>query len=286
MMALTSEEHGALMLSTTIADWDSVIHLAIQLEDLGRLEDSELVLNYATDAGYPPACHNMGLLLEQQHETEKALFYYRKAIGFGYTASAVEAGRLLESLGRYDEAEIEYRKVSSSDTEAQVNLGLMLLAQERIADAKIELAAAALREPRYNWQLSDALVAEGDLKQARELLASAVAAGEARAARDLAKVVDQNDETLVRTLYKNAIDNGAIGATADYIEYLQGRGHTSEALLIAAEAVAEGDTYAPLIYARLLAALPARKAEARAMFLLAATNGDDIRDELSDLEQD
>lgn len=283
-MALDPDEERELAELARARDWDAVIALATSLEDHGRGEDAATVLHRAVDGGFAPASHNLGLLHQARGDLDAALASYRCAADLDYADAVVNAGRVLEDLGRLAEAEAEYRTTAASDPAAQGNLGVLLLEQGRVEEARVELTAAAARDPRKHWQLADVHLAEDDVERARAHLRLALAAGEGRAARQLAALVDQDDEQLVRTLYEHAAGAGAIGAGTDLVRYLRERGHTEEALRLAAEAVDAGDTYAPLALARLLAELPDRHDEARAMFLLAAVEGDDVRQELAELE--
>ncbi len=281
---LNRKEEESLGRIEAEADWEEAIALSSFLEQEGRLEDAELVLTMLIRNDFPPAHHNLGLLQEARGEDQAAIASYKKAAELGFEESRLNLGLQLEAMGMYVEAESEYRKIASSDIKARVNLGLLMLQQGEVEEAEDLLRTAATQDGRYYWQLSDVHLAKGDRDKAELDLRLAIEAGEARAARDLAKVVPPDDEVEVRSLFRTAIDAGAIGATVDYIDWLDSRGHEKEALAISADAVVEGNTYAPLVYARLLARDPDQHEKARAMFMLAATNGDDVREDLAALD--
>lgn len=268
------------------SEWDDLIEMADELETAGRVEDALFVLEETARRGFAPAHHNRARLLEGEGRLEEALRDYRSAEALGYEDSSLNAGLLLETLERYGEAEEQYRLHLAKDVGQRVNLGTLLLQLGRVPEARELLLAAAEEDPGVNWQLSDVYLAQGDVESARASLITAMGAGEPRAARNLATLVDPSDEQQVRRLYRTAIEADAIGAVADLIGYLSSRGHRGEALCLGAEATKGGDSFAPLVYARLLAEDPEMRAEARAVYRLAAEQGDDVSEEVSRLDDD
>lgn len=209
--------------------------------------------------------------------------HFRRAVALGNAESRVNLGLALEKSGQTSEARKVYEEaVALGSDGAMVDLGLLLLSQGDVDASLRVLEGAADLDSRWAWQLGDAYLAASEDESAASAYRRAISAGEKRAARDLAKLIDPADETTVRQLYVMSIEAGAVAAIAEYVEYLTARGHFAEAEEISLAAIRQGDSYVPLAYARLLATSH-RYPEARAMYTRAASLGDDVSDEVGEL---
>jgi tetratricopeptide (TPR) repeat protein len=122
-----------------------------------------------------PGCwmahYNLGILLSEQGEAEKAIGHYRRAIDLrrDYAEAHYNLGRLLVEQGQFDDAIAHYEKaaaINPADAEAQNNLGVTLFGVGRTDDAIAHYQKALEIQPAYaeaSCNLANALIAKGDI---------------------------------------------------------------------------------------------------------------------------
>ncbi|MGE5214051.1 MAG: tetratricopeptide repeat protein [Nitrospirota bacterium] len=122
-----------------------------------------------------PACwmahYNLGILLSEQGEAEKAIGHYRRAVDLrpDYAEAHYNLGRLLVEQGQFDDAIAHYEKaaaINPADAEAQNNLGVTLFGVGRADDAIAHYQKALEIQPAYaeaSCNLANALIAKGDI---------------------------------------------------------------------------------------------------------------------------
>ena len=195
--------------------------------------------------------HNLGIMCAHTGDNAEALIAYSQAIDLGYE-SEVNRGLVYEQVGDFESAEKDYRTAlsrNSDDVEALINLGTLSLGSGSLAEATTLLTHAASLDPATNWQLADALVADGDVHGAITALRRAIEAGELRAYLELADLeADHEGKFTVVDHYNHAIIAGASWARRNLAIYLDERGDHGEALTVARAGVEAGDglCHAPL----------------------------------------
>ena len=122
-----------------------------------------------------PGCwmahYNLGILLSDQGEAEKAIGHYRRAVDLrpDYAEAHYNLGRLLVEQGQFDDAIAHYEKaaaINPADAEAQNNLGVTLFGVGRTDDAIAHYQKALEIQPGYaeaSCNLANALIAKGDI---------------------------------------------------------------------------------------------------------------------------
>jgi tetratricopeptide (TPR) repeat protein len=220
----------------------------------GHYERAEEVLRQAL-VTYPDESYLWNRLAVAQSELGKideAIESLTKAIELGHEESRITRGVCLETVGRFAEAEDDYRSVlerSPDNVDALVNLGTMQLSAGDNQSALDALTRAATLDPLANWQLSDALEAVGDAQGAIAAARAAIDAGEPRAYLELAeRLADQAPRDEVISYFEQAIQAGSEWALRELVIFLDTNGLSAEAMRRAQAGADAGDTlcYAPL----------------------------------------
>jgi tetratricopeptide (TPR) repeat protein len=122
-----------------------------------------------------PGCwmahYNLGIVLSQKGEMDRAIDHYRRAVALrpDYAEAHYNLGRLLVEQNQLDEAVAHYEKaaaINPGDAEAQNNLGVTLFGLGRADDAIAHYRKALDIRPDYAeaaCNLGNALIAKGDL---------------------------------------------------------------------------------------------------------------------------
>lgn len=183
---LTSETGALQGLGNHLADsqWRLVLSgglCGLLLMSLGFLtwrqtaEYYNLFALYTATLQKNPGCwmahYNLGILLSEQGEAEKAIGHYRRAIDLrpDYAEAHYNLGRLLVEQGQFDDAIAHYEKaaaINPADAEAQNNLGVTLFGVGRTDDAIAHYQKALEIQPAYaeaSCNLANALIAKGDI---------------------------------------------------------------------------------------------------------------------------
>lgn len=134
--------------------------LGMALVELGRHEEAERAIRRAL-ALIPRrrqervALAQLGHLHEEQRDFRRAVYWYRRGIAAdrNHASCRIYLGVVLSRRGRLRESEAELRRATRCREgcidEAYLNLGLVLRAQERFAEAAACLREAMRRDPRY-----------------------------------------------------------------------------------------------------------------------------------------
>ncbi len=117
------------------------------------------------------AHYNLGIVLSEQGEADKAIDHYREAVALrpDYGEAHYNLGRLLVEKGQLNDAIAHYERaaaISPDDAAAQNNLGVTLFGIGRADDAIAHYQKALEIRPRYaeaSCNLANALIAKGDL---------------------------------------------------------------------------------------------------------------------------
>ena len=121
-----------------------------------------------------PGCwmahYNLGIVLNEQGETDQAIDHYKQAITLrsDYAEAHYNLARLLAGQGQFDDAIAHYEeavKTNPTDAEAQNNLGVTLFGIGRIDEAIVHYRKALEIQPDYaeaSCNLANALIATGD----------------------------------------------------------------------------------------------------------------------------
>jgi protein O-mannosyl-transferase len=137
-----------------------------------------LVTLYTATLTKNPGCwmahYNLGIVLNEQGDTDGAIAHYRQALELrpGYAEAHYNLGRLLVQKGQLDEAITHYEKaleINPADAEAQNNLGVTLAGSGRVVEAIAHYQEALKIRPDYaeaSCNLANALVLKGDLDDA------------------------------------------------------------------------------------------------------------------------
>jgi len=134
-----------------------------------------LVTLYTATLTRNPGCwmahYNLGIVLNEQGDTDGAISHYREAVDLrpGYEEAHYNLGRLLAQKGLVDDAIAHYEKaleINPSDADAHNNLGATLLATGRTDDAIAHYRKALVIQPDYadaSCNLAGALLSKDDL---------------------------------------------------------------------------------------------------------------------------
>jgi tetratricopeptide (TPR) repeat protein len=141
-------------------------------------EYRDLVALYTATLKKNPGCwmahYNLGIVFNEEGETDQAIDHYRQAIALrsGYTEAHYNLARLLVEQGQLADAIAHYEKavaINPADPEAQNNLGVTLFGIGRIDDAVEHYQKALEIQPEYaeaSCNLANALIARGDFDRA------------------------------------------------------------------------------------------------------------------------
>jgi tetratricopeptide (TPR) repeat protein len=151
-------------------------------------EYRNLVALYTATLQKNPDCwmahYNLGIVLSEQGEPDKAIEHYRQAVALrpDYAEAHYNLGRLLVNLGQVNDAVAHYERavaINPADAEAQNNLGVTLFGMGRGDDAIAHYQKALEIRPDYaeaSCNLASALIAKGDLDGAIARYAACLAA--------------------------------------------------------------------------------------------------------------
>ena len=191
--------------------------------DLPTLYESVIAVNPSSWAAH----NNLGRSLQNQSRYEEAVVQFQQAISLGphYARIRNNLGSALSSLGRLEEAEAELTRALAGEGDAtdqadtRVYLGVVLIKQNRFAEAAVELRAALQLRPRDPWALYNLGVAQGG--------AGDLAAGAASIRESLAiDPTSANAHHELGSMQRAAGD--AAGALASYAEAVQLEPDSSE----------------------------------------------------------
>jgi protein O-mannosyl-transferase len=134
-----------------------------------------LVTLYTATLTKNPGCwmahYNLGIVLNDQGDADKAIAHYRQAVELrpSYTEAHYNLGRLLAQKGQFDEAIVHYEKaleINPADAEAHNNLGVTLFVNGRVDEAIAHYRKALAIQQNYadaSCNLANALLSKGDL---------------------------------------------------------------------------------------------------------------------------
>jgi Flp pilus assembly protein TadD len=134
--------------------------LGLALREVCRFDEAEQALRVALDL-FPPedrvsALHQMGRLFEESGRPEEASRWYLEAIDAAPNDAShrIFLGAMFARLGRFAEAEEQHRAATrcgeGAIDEAYLNLGFVLRAQDRLAEAAACFREAIRLDPGYN----------------------------------------------------------------------------------------------------------------------------------------
>jgi tetratricopeptide (TPR) repeat protein len=134
-----------------------------------------LVTLYTATLTKNPGCwmahYNLGIALNDQGDTDKAIAHYRRAVELrpGYAEAHYNLGRLLVQKGQLEDAIAHYERAlegNPADAEAHNNLGATLFATGRVDEAMAHYRKAIAIQPDYadaSCNLAGALLSKNDL---------------------------------------------------------------------------------------------------------------------------
>ena len=135
----------------------------------------DLVTLYTATLAKNPACwmahYNLGIVLRDQGETDRAIAHYRQAVALrpDYAEAHYNLGRALVEKGEVDEAIAHYERalaINPADAEAHNNLGVTLFLNGRVDDAIAHYQKALAIRPDYSeasCNLANALLSRADM---------------------------------------------------------------------------------------------------------------------------
>jgi tetratricopeptide (TPR) repeat protein len=151
--------HGRRYLADYPGVWTAWMFVGIALVELARYEEAEQAFAKAID--FCPAekrqvpFSQMGHLFREAGDYDQAAGWYRKVIAAdpGNAAGHIFLGAVLAKQGRFHEAEAEHRAAIACPEgcidEAYLNLGFVLRARERFAEAAECFREAIRLDPEY-----------------------------------------------------------------------------------------------------------------------------------------
>ena len=153
---------GIVLVSLGFLTWRQTA----QYHDLFALYTATLKKN----PGCWMAHYNLGIVLSEQGEADKAIDHYRRAVVLrpDYAEAHYNLGRLLVERGQLADAIAHYERaaaINPADAEAQNNLGVTLFGIGRADDAIAHYKKALEIQPDYaeaSCNLASALIAKGD----------------------------------------------------------------------------------------------------------------------------
>ena len=176
----------------TQSDEDETIELARIAFERGAYRRAERLLLQAIEHGDlgDDVWNNLGTVRVMIDDYAGAVAAYANSSSLGVDSLA-NLGLAYERLGDIPGAFAKYEEALTLDPDhvsSLVNLGTLLLSEDRVEEAQAVLLHAADLDPSANWQLSDVYIELGDLDSSSEALHHAIAAGERRGWLDLARV--------------------------------------------------------------------------------------------------
>jgi protein O-mannosyl-transferase len=168
-----------------------------------------LVTLYTATLTKNPGCwmahYNLGIVLNDQGDADRAIAHYRQAVELRptYVEAHYNLGRLLAQKGQLDEAIVHYEKaleINPADAEAHNNLGATLVANGRVDEAITHYRRALAIQPDYadaSCNLASALLSNGDLDGAITYYSAclAILPNQAEAQYNLASALFQTGRT-------------------------------------------------------------------------------------------
>lgn len=144
------------------------------------------IYNEALEFNSPQAFYMLGILKEADGNLEEAIEFYKKAKENGFKAANRELSRILEKIGKTEEAMQLSQKVAQTDEDidAILNLAKLYRTEEIDLDRAIELyeRAAELGNANAYFQLSNIYSRTlGDIKKGFKYLQKAVDLGDKEA---------------------------------------------------------------------------------------------------------
>jgi tetratricopeptide (TPR) repeat protein len=275
---LTSGEENDLNQLLQAVNEDALVDFIDRLRDAGREDDAREALKSLSRSGVGGASHDLAGWHWDEGRLEEALAYYEMAEQQGYLDAQVNAGRVLEDLGRTADAQEKYKAAINrdGDVEASVNLGLLYIAAGNLSEAEFLLSNAAESDPRLAWQLGDVHSESGNLRAALNAYRAAVSAGESRANRDLGRVLVLLGEVReAERVMRRAVEDEVSGVAVDLAELLQSSGRAEEAEAELRSALDRRDDTALIPLANMLAQRDGQLLEAERLYGQAIEAGDD-----------
>jgi tetratricopeptide (TPR) repeat protein len=167
---------GILLLSLGFLTWRQTA----EYQNLFALYTATLQKN----PGCWMADYNLGIVLNEQGEADRAIDHYRRAVVLrpDYAEAHYNLGRLLAEQGQFDDAIAHYERaaaINPNDAEAQNNLGVTLFGIGRADDAIAHYNKALQIRPDYAeaaCNLANTLIAKGDFDGAIARYTSCLAA--------------------------------------------------------------------------------------------------------------
>lgn len=226
----------------------------------GSAEESIEILKVAAAAGDERVLTQLGELLLEVGNDAAAATAFEQARKAGQVVQLSSFGLALERCQQPERAERIYREgVAAGEADSVINLGTLLSSLHRFEEAESLLSSGLLADPQANWQYGDVLQEMKRFAQAVTAYREAIHAGENRAARELALLLD--DQPSLREaqdpgfedLMKSAINAGSLVAEADLADYLLDQDRQTEALGLCREAVRGGNNLLLLTLGNILA---------------------------------
>lgn len=230
----------------------------IEAAESGDLSAAEDWFRAGADAGNEAAASNLVKLLRNCGRSRDAIEAFstltlKKDVCYGSTW--FEVAQAYEELGETDAAIAAYRRaIDDGEADARVNLGVLLVDEER-ADEAIDVLEDAISsgDIAASWQLGDALRLAGRDEDALNAYQAAYAVGEHRALRDMAVLLaEMGRDPEARRAYELGIDHGDPAQYGLYALFLADRGELDRAHAMFVEAETRGVTDFLGDHARLL----------------------------------
>ncbi len=210
----------------------AMFNLGVLLNDQGETDEAERWWRKAADAGNTDAMSNLGLLLNDQGEPDEAEWWCRRAAGAGGTDAMSNLGLLLNDEGETDEAEWWWRKAADAgETGAISNLGALLYERGEVEEAERWCRRAAdAGDTVAMSNLAGLLFRRGKVDEAERWCRSAVDAGLTGAMLNLGFLLKDRGETgEAEQWWRKAADAGHTVAMINLSALFRGRGETDQA---------------------------------------------------------
>lgn len=224
--------------------------------EAGDYARARQILGALVDSGHARAIdlYNLGQVCLAQNDLDGAIAALTRVIDQVPEASYSRA-LAYERKGQLDAARADYvealRRVPD-DVDVLTDLGTLELTAGSLETALEHLQKAVERDAKANWQYAAVLRELGRRDEARRALERAVAAGEARAHVDLAKLsAREGDSDSAERHFLLAIETDLSLARSDYAYFLLESGEPERAREVAQAAVDSGDgwSFRPLALA-------------------------------------